>query len=166
MEGVGFLMTRGVVIDVAGYKGVAMLDAGFEITAADLEGALTRQKVKLQPGDAVLIHTGWGKLWGVDNARYAKGSPGIGVGAAEWLAKQDPMLVGADNGGVEVQPNPDARVNLPVHQILLVVHGVHLLENLRLDAIVTAGAWESAFMMQALKIEGGTGSTVAPVALR
>lgn len=166
IEQVGFLMTRGVMIDVAAYKGVSMLNEGVEITASDLEGALAKQGMKLQPGDAVLVHTGWGKLWGKDNARYGKGSPGLGAGAAEWLAKQNPMLIGADNGGVEVQPNPDPQVNLPVHQIALVVHGIHLLENLNLDALASGRVWEFAFMMQPLKIQGGTGSTVAPVAVR
>jgi kynurenine formamidase len=55
----------------------------------------------------VIIHTGWGRLWAKDNARYMKGGPGIGVAAAEWLARQDPMLVGSDNVPVEISPNPD-----------------------------------------------------------
>ena len=50
-----------------------------------------------------------------------KSSPGIGVKAAEWLAKQDPMLVGEDAAPVEVSPNPDPEISLPVHQIMLVV---------------------------------------------
>jgi hypothetical protein len=29
------------------------------------------------------------------------------VVAAEWLIKQDPMLLGSDNWPVEVAPNPD-----------------------------------------------------------
>src|SRR5207237_6305583 len=71
----------------------------------------------------VLIDTGWNKLWAKDNARYNKSCPGIGVAAAEWLAKQDPMLVGADNWPVEVAPNPDSQISLPVHRIMLVVNG-------------------------------------------
>ena len=86
--------------------------------------------------------------------------------AAEWLAKKGPVLVGADNGGVEVQPNPDASISLPVHQIMLVVHGIHLLENLKLEELAAKQAWEFAFMVQPLKMQGGTGSTVAPVAVR
>src|SRR4029450_8305173 len=117
IEHAGTLMTRGVLIDVAALKGVTMLGEVYEITAQDLQDALSRQKLTLQPGDAVLIHTGWGQLWGQDNARYVKSAPGIGVGAAEWLAKQDPMLVGSDNWGVEVVPNPDPQLNQPVHQI-------------------------------------------------
>jgi kynurenine formamidase len=166
IHNVGMLMTRGVLIDVAGLKGVEMLGDNYEITAQDLQDALKRQKVKLQPGDAVIIHTGWGKLWGKDNARYVKSCPGIGVDAAQWLAKQDPMLLGADKWPVEVAPNPDKELSLPVHQIALVVHGIHLLENLKLDALAAKKAYEFAFVMQPLKVQGGSGSTVAPVAIR
>ena len=75
VEKIGALITRGVLIDVAGLKGVDTLPDTYEITVQDLEQALQRQNLKLQPGDAVVIHTGWGKLWGKDNARYVKELP-------------------------------------------------------------------------------------------
>jgi kynurenine formamidase len=96
IEKVGALITRGVLIDVAGYKGVHMLGDTYEITVADLEGALKKQNLTLQPGDAVIMNTGWGRLFGRDNARYGKSNPGIGLKAAEWLIAKDPMLLGAD----------------------------------------------------------------------
>jgi kynurenine formamidase len=88
------------------------------------------------------------------------------VRAAEWLIKQDPILLGADNGTVEISPNPDKQISLPVHQLALVVHGVHLLENLKLEELAAKKVYEFAFIMQPLKLQGGTGSTVAPVAVR
>jgi kynurenine formamidase len=166
IEKVGSLITRGVMIDVAALKGVEMLPDTYEITVQDLEQALKRQNVSLQPGDAVLINTGWSRLWGKDNARYVKSCPGIGVAAAQWLAKQDPMLVGADNWPVEVAPNPDPQLSLPVHQIMLVVNGIHLLENLKLDELAAKKLYEFAFIMQPLKAQGFSGSTVAPIAVR
>jgi kynurenine formamidase len=166
IEKVGTLMARGVLIDVAGLKGVDTLPDASEITAPDLQQALAKQNLTLRPGDAVLIHTGWGTLWEKDNARYMKSAPGIGVAAAEWLVTQDPLLVGADNIPVEVSPNPDAQISAPVHQIMLVVHGIYLLENLKLDELAAKGVHEFAFVMQPLKIQGGTGSTVAPAAIR
>ena len=143
-----------------------MLGETYEITPQDLQQALAAQKLTLQPGDAVLVHTGWGTLWGKDNARYQKTSPGLGIAAAEWLAKQDPMLVGADNSAVEVAPNRDPQLAGPGHQILLVVNGIHLLENLRLDELAASRAHEFALVVEPLKIKGGTGSTVAPIAIR
>ena len=151
VHNVGTLFTRGVLIDVAGFKGVEMLGDNYEITVEDLEGALKKQNLTLQPGDAVLIHTGWGKLYGKDNPRYVKSCPGIGVPAALWLATKDPMLLGADNWPVEVSPNPDKQLSLPVHQVALVVNGIHLLENLKLDELAQKGVGEFAFVMQPLK---------------
>src|SRR5262245_42307375 len=158
VEQVGALFTRGVLIDVAAFKRVPVLAENYEITPQDLQQALADQKLSLQPGDAVLIHTGWGTLWGKDNARYQRLSPGIGTAAAEWLARQDPMLVGADNSAVEISPNPDPDLAGPVHQIMLVVNGIHLLENLRLDELAARRAYEFAFIVEPLKIQGGTGS--------
>jgi len=88
------------------------------------------------------------------------------VNAAEWLARQDPMLVGSDNWPVEVSPNPDPQLSLPVHQVMLVVNGIHLLEILKLDELVAKRVYEFAFIMEPLKIRGGSGSTVAPIAVR
>jgi kynurenine formamidase len=166
IENVGAMFTRGVLVDVAALKGVDMLPDAYEITVADLQQALQRQGLSLQPGDAIVIHTGWGKLWAKDNARFMKSCPGIGVAAAEWLARQDPMIVGSDNWPVEVAPNPDAQVSLPVHQIMLAVNGIHIVENLKLDELAAKRAWEFAFVMQPLKLKGATGSTVAPIAVR
>ena len=165
VENVGTLMTRGVLIDVAALKGVDMLPDRYEITVDDLRQALDRQGVALEAGDAVLIHTGWGVLWDTDAERFMASNPGIGVAAAQWLVDHDPMLLGADNQPVEVSPNPDPELSLPIHQMMLVVNGIHLVERMRLDELAAAGAYEFAFVVQPLKIEGATGSTVAPVAI-
>jgi kynurenine formamidase len=166
IEKVGTMMTRGVLIDVAGLKGVDMLGDTYEITPQDLQQALQKQGLTLQPGDAVVINTGWGKLWAKDNARYVKSCPGIGIAAAEWLAKQDPMIVGADNWPVEVAPNPDKELSLPVHQIMLAVNGLHILENMKLDELAAKKVYEFAFVMQPLKLKGFSGASVAPIAIR
>jgi kynurenine formamidase len=76
------------------------------------------------------------------------------------------MLVGADNASVEISPNPDPKVSLPIHQIFLVVNGIHLLENLKLEDLAAKTVYEFAFILQPLKMQGGTGSTVAPVAVQ
>lgn len=166
IHNVGAVITRGVLIDVAGLKGVETLPDAYEITVQDLEDALKKQNLTIQPGDAVIINTGWGRLWAKDNARFVKSCPGIGVKAAEWLMAKDPILLGSDNWPVEVSPNPDPQLSLPVHQIALVVNGVHLLENMKLDELVAKNATEFALVLQPLKIQGGTGSTVAPIAVR
>jgi kynurenine formamidase len=166
IENVGSLITRGVLIDVAALKGVAMLPDTYPITVDDLQSALKRQKLTLQPGDAVIVNTGWGALWDKDGDRYLKTNPGLTTAAAEWLARQDPMVIGMDNGPISVTPDPDPQLNNPVHQIALVVHGIHLVENLKLDELAGKQVYEFAFIVQPLKIKGATGSTVAPIAIR
>jgi len=76
------------------------------------------------------------------------------------------MLLGAYTAPVAASPNPAQLLSLPVHQIALVVHGVHLLENLRLEELAAKNVSEFAFIMQPLKLQGATGSTVAPAAVR
>jgi kynurenine formamidase len=112
------------------------------------------------------FHTGWGKLWDKDNARYTKSNPGIGVPAAQWLIAKEPMLLGSDNTPVEVSPNPDKLLSTPIHQLALVVNGVHLLEHMKLDELAAKNVYEFAFVITPLKLEGATGSTVAPIAIR
>ncbi|TDG31135.1 cyclase family protein [Paracraurococcus ruber] len=166
VETVGNIFTRGVLLDIAALKGVPMLEAGYEITPDDVDQALRRQSVQLAEADAVLFHTGWGTLWGRDNARYMASNPGIGVAAAEQVIRRGPILMGADVGTVEVSPSrtlPSA--SLPIHQIALVVNGVHLLENLKLDELAGKGRAEFVLNLQPLKLKGGTGSTVAPTAI-
>jgi kynurenine formamidase len=87
------------------------------------------------------------------------------VKAAEFLIAKDPMLLGADTAPVEVSPNPDPLLSLPIHQMALVNYGIHLLENLKLDELAGKNVHEF-FIMQPLKLDGATGSTVAPVAVR
>ena len=165
VENVGEMFTRGVLIDVAGLKAVTMLDGGYVITPEDLQQALAREHMRLEPGDAVIINTGWGKLIGKDNDKYGKITPGIGIAAALWLVQQNPMIVGTDTCCVEVRPS-EKGYSLPVHSIMLIQYGVHLLENLVLEPLATAGAYEFAFVMQPLKLAGATGAAVAPTAIR
>lgn len=163
---IGTISTRGLLVDVAGAKDVPVLPDDYEITVADLEQALTRQNSTIQEGDAVIIYTGRGTLWGRDNPRYVRTCPGIGVAAVEWIIARNPILMGADNWPVECAPSKTVpNASLPVHQIALVVHGVHLLENMKLDELARRPQKEFAFMMQPLKVLGGSGSTVAPTAM-
>jgi len=76
------------------------------------------------------------------------------------------MIIGADNWPLEVLPNSDTQLSAPVHQILLVINGIHMLENMKLEELAAKRVHEFAFMMQPLKMQGFSGSTVAPIAVR
>ena len=164
VETVGTLMTRGVLIDVAALKGVDILPESYAITPEDLEEALAREQLALQPGDAVLINTGWSRLVGKDNVRYGRTTPGLSVAAGEWLVRQDPMLVAADNCCIEARTSAPSLSH--IHALLLIQHGIYLIENLMLERLAEARAYEFAFVVQPLKLKGATGSTVVPVAIR
>jgi kynurenine formamidase len=166
IEKAGALITRGILIDVAALHGVEMLGDRYEITVQDLQGALKRQNMTIETADAIIINTGFGRLWGKDNVRYFRTQPGLGVGAVEWLARQNPMIVGSDTCCVEVNPNPDQNLSSPVHQILLVANGIYMIKSLKLDELVAERVHEFAFIVEPLKLRGATGSSVAPVAVR
>jgi kynurenine formamidase len=166
IENVGPIVTRGVLIDVARFKGVEQLPPTYEITAADLTGALQRQRTEIGAGDVALIHTGWGSLWMKDNAKFIATAPGIGLAAAELLVKEEVVVVGSDNWGLEVMPNPDPDLSAPVHQLLLARNGIYIHENLATEALARDNVYEFAYIFTPLRLKGATGSPGSPIALR
>ena len=166
IENVGAIVTRGVLIDVARFKGVEQLQGGYEITVADLKGALQKQSVQIRSGDVVLVHTGWSSLWMKDNTKYGANEPGIGVAAAQFLADAEVVVVGADNWGVEVMPNPDASLSAPVHQLFLARNGIYLHENLITADLARDNAYEFMYSFAPLRLKGATGSPGNPIAIR
>lgn len=166
IENVGAIVTRGVLIDVARVRGVPVLQAGYEITTRDVMDALQRQRVEIRAGDVVLIHTGWGSLWMKDNAKYLASAPGLGVAAAQLLADEEVSVVGADTSGVEVSPNPDRSLAVPVHQLLIARNGIYLHENLATEELARDGVYEFAYMFAPLRLKGATGSPGNPIAIR
>jgi kynurenine formamidase len=166
IENVGAIVTRGVLIDVARFKGVEQLPGTYEITVTDLKGALQKQNVQIRPGDVVLIHTGWSSLWMKDNAKYGASEPGIGIAAAQFLVDAEVVVVGADTWGVEVMPNPDASLSAPVHQLLLARNGIYLHENLVTADLARDNAYEFMYSFAPLRLKGATGSPGNPIAIR
>ncbi len=162
------IFTRGILIDVAGFRG-QMLDVGEEITLADVQGVLERQGMAeddIQPGDAVLFNTGWGSLWNVDNERYNSGAPGIGMEVAGWLVEKQIALVAADTWPVEVVPNPDPELAFPVHGELLTKNGIFIHENLNLDGLVEQETYQFAYIFVRVPFKGATGSPGSPIAVQ
>ena len=156
IQNVGALVTRGVLIDVAALKNVDMLADTYEITVQDLQQALARQKRGAAGRATPSSSTPDGASCGGRTTRVTRGgNPGIGVAAAEWLARQNPMLRRRRHGAGRSLPNPDPQVSLPIHQIMLVVNGIHLLENLKLDELAAKRVYEFAFIVEPLKIRAG-----------
>lgn len=165
VENVGPIFSRGVLLDVAAVKGGPMT-AGQVVRAADLQKAAEAARVKLRPGDVVLINTGHGALWMKDNEKYAAGEPGIGMEAAEWLAEQKVALIGADTWAVEVVPAEHPERPFEVHQFLLTRNGIYIIENLDLAELARDKVSEFAFMFSPLRLQGATGSPGNPIAIK
>lgn len=159
------MITRGLLIDVAALDGGPHLEAGRVVTPEDLERALAAAGTIIEPGDMVLIRTGWGRYFDVDNARYVAGEPGIDVPAARWLTAQGVVAIGADTMALEVLPNPDHTKGLPVHQHCLAEAGVHIIENLMLEELAADGVARFCLVVLPPKIRGATGAPVRPVAI-
>lgn len=164
-ETIDTIFRRGVLLDVAAYKGVAELEPAYEITEEDLVGTMTAQGVQIQEGDIILIRTGWGKWW--DQAsRYLGGhvgAPGPGVKAGEWLAKWKPFCVGSDTSAFEVMNHEN--ITLEVHMILIARNGISIIENLFLEELGQARTYQFAFIALPIRIVGATGSPIRPIAL-
>ncbi len=166
IENVGAIVTRGVLIDVAAYKGQPMLAGGYEITRADLEGALKRQTFVIRSGNVVIFHTGWGSLWIKDNAKFNANAPGIGLEAAQYLVDREIVMAGADTWSVEVVPNPDASLAFPLHQLFIAKNGIYIFENLLTEDLARDNVYEFAFIFAPLRLKGATGSPGNPLAIR
>jgi kynurenine formamidase len=163
IHNVGGVVTRGVLLDVAGLHGGA-LPPSHHITVDEIEACA--QKVGgVRAGDAVLVRTAWLVDETRDRKEMEELSPGIGIESGRWLAERDVALVGADNFGVEAFPVADADAYIPVHLLMLRECGIHLLELVDLEELAEAGATEFQFVMAPLKIRGGINSPVNPLAV-
>jgi len=159
------VVTRGVMIDVAGYKGMKMLPKAYCITVADLKGALAKQKTVLKPGDTVLVRTGQLSAW-PDKKLLADGNgAGLGIEAVKWLAeKNKTILMGVDQAAFECD-SPDPTNPHPVHQYMLIENGIHIMEFTDLEGLAKDKVYEFMFVVAPLKNKGCTGSMIRPIAV-
>jgi len=197
-EVMGPIVTRGLLLDVLGVKlaqggggvvevagnGRPHLAATYRVTLEDLEAAMRMGRIaKIEPGDAVLIRTGWDQLVNPkdpnghdpddpshpghpDHVKYLASEPGIYLREARWLASHRPALVGADNWALEVVGNPVTGTNaFPCHQELLTHHGVRIGESMLTDELAGSGVFEFVYIVTPQLALGATGGNTPPVAL-
>jgi len=145
------IVRRGVLLDVAGTS---------RVTAADLAAT----GVEIRAGDVVLVRLGSGALWSDPEAYLGAG--GVTAEASRWLASFEPFAVGADNVAWDIPGEDDDELgSLPGHTILIVQSGIHIIESLYLEELAADGVREFGFICLPLKLRGGTGSPVRPIAL-
>ncbi len=161
-------VTRGVLLDVAGALGRDVLDGGYEITTADLIATAEAQATPIGRGDVVLLRSGWGAHWD-DRTAYLghdSGVPGVSEEGAKYLASLEVSFVGADTIAFERLAPGAGHALLPAHRVLLVEHGIYILETLQLEELAAANVHEFTFVLAPLPLVGATGSPVRPLAVR
>jgi len=162
VDGMAPLLARGLMLDIAGLAEMDVLPADFTISAEQLEVACWKHRVKIEAGDVVLLRTGWARYW-EDAARYINqgAAPGPDEEAARWLSGMNVLAAGSDTVAFERVPSP----NMPVHLHLLVDCGIPIMEALNLEDLARDGVHEFLFLASPLRIRGGTGSPIRPLAL-
>ena len=163
------MVRRGVLLDIPAATEVERCEGGYEITRADLELAMERQETTVGAGDVVLVRSGWGQHF--DEGRPTEfigkdsGVPGVGADGARWLAERQVHAVGADTIAFEcLRPGAGHSV-LPAHRVLLVEHGIYIIETMALEQLAAEGISEFLFVLAPLPLFGATGSPVRPLAV-
>lgn len=162
------MVCRGVLLDVPAALGTGACEPGYEITPADLDACCARQRVRPGEGDVALVRSGWGRRF-ADGPEAclgtATGVPGVGEAGARWLAARGALAAGADTIAFERLPPGGGHALLPAHRVLLVEHGIYIIEALALEDLAAAGVAEFTFLLSPLNILGATGSPVRPLAV-
>ena len=160
----GPIISRGVMLDVASWKGLDRLPNGYAISADELRDCAAAQGIEVRPGDVVCIRTGWLRDFKGNPDTYP-GEPGPGLSALDWLIEGQVTTVGADNVAVEVTPPEQKGVQLPFHHRWLRDVGGYLIEWLELEELARDRVYEFLFIALPLNITGGAGSPITPVAV-
>lgn len=161
-------ITRGVLLDVPGYRGVDALPKSDPVTADELQAVARHQNTPVRPGDVVLVRTGYLGGWPDPEALAAHATAGPDISAARWLLESGVVAAGSDTETFEVQPAPDLGDPAnpqPVHTLLLIENAIYLFESIYLEEIAREGVHEFLFVALPIKIQGATGSMLDPVAI-
>jgi kynurenine formamidase len=163
------LVGRAVLLDVPRVHGVAWLEPGQHVFREDLEAAEQRQHVRAGPGDILLVRTGHARRLresGPWDTRQAKA--GLHPTTALFLAEREIAVLGSD-GNNDTAPSTTEGVAFPIHVLAIQAMGVHLLDYLQFEDVLprceATGRWEFLFVAAPLRIVGGTGSPLNPIAI-
>jgi kynurenine formamidase len=163
------IVTRGVLYDIPRLKGVPYLEPGTRIFTDDLEAWEQKTGVRVGPGDALLLRWGrWARRAALGPWPIDEGAAGLDVSVIPWLKRRDIALLGWETPGYVPQP-PGDLPRLAVHDFVLTILGVHLLDRADFEALSQAAAarkrWEFMVTIAPLPIPKGTGSPVNPIAM-
>jgi kynurenine formamidase len=163
------LVGRGVLLDIPRVRGLPWLEPGEHVFREDLEGAEREQDLTVGAGDILLVRTGLvRRLAELGAWETAKAKPGLHPRAMPFLAERGVAALGCD-GNSDTTPSTTEGVAFPIHVLALNAMGVHLLDYLQLEELAAAceraGRWDFLFGAAPLRITGGTGSPINPLAV-
>ena len=163
------IVTRGVLLDIAGVRGKEWLEAGEGVFPEDLDAAEAAQGVRVEEGDALLLRTGWyKKRYKEGPPTTAEGRPGLHAASLPWLHERGVSLIVAD-AAHDVDPSGYPELGVPVHRVGIVAMGLWLLDNANFEDLIEEchkfNRWDCMFVVAALRIRNGTGSPVNPLAI-
>lgn len=167
--GVNGVFTRGVLVDMPRHLGLEFLDPGTAITTADIESWEAANNVKIASGDVLLIRTGrWAKVAKDGPWIFTEKAAGLHASVAVWLKSRDLAVIGSDGVSDVMLSGVEGLVN-PLHELVLVGLGMPLLDNLDLELLATVAAKKNRstflFVGAPLRVQGGTGSPLNPLAV-
>jgi kynurenine formamidase len=162
---VGAIAGRGVLLDMAAFRGVDHMEMGEVITPDDLDACARHEGVRLEEGDIVLVRTGWYRIFEKDRARFDEGEPGLSYHCAEWFHERGLVAIGADQCAVDVLPGEPGVHPYGLHPRVINQQGGYLIEYLDLEELSNLGVYEFLFVASPLKITGAAGSPINPVAI-
>ncbi len=163
------IVTRGVLVDMPRHRGVDYLEPGTALTADDLEAWERTTGVRIGSGDVLLIRTGrWEAVRQLGQWNFVERAAGSHASVARWLKARDVAVIGSD-GVSDVMPSGVDGLANPLHELVIVGLGMPILDNLDLDAAAAEAArrnrWEFLFVGAPLRVRGGTGSPLNPLAV-
>jgi kynurenine formamidase len=167
------MVGRGVLLDVARWKGVSSLADGYAITNADLDGCAAAQGVTIKKGDFVIVRTGHQErcLAKGDWSGYAGGdAPGFAFETCYWIREKDIAAICSDTWGCEVRPNEGIDANQPWHWVVIPAIGISMGEIFYLKELgedcAADKVYEFFFTAPPLHLPGGAGSPINPQAVK
>src|SRR5262245_29733399 len=162
------IFTRGVLMDIPRLKGVPYLEVDVRIYPADLEAWERTAGVKVSAGDALVIRTGrWARRAKLGPWQAIKQAAGLDASVIPWLRQRDIAILAGEVPQDATPVGGDLK-GFPVHGFALKYLGVHVIDNVSLDAVADAAAarkrWEFLVTAAPLPLTGGTGSPINPIA--
>ena len=164
------IVTRGVLLDLAGSKGGEWLEPGDAIMPSDLEAAEKAQGVAVGSGDVLFIRTGRdarSKVKGPIHPDHG-GTPGLHYSCLPYLHEREISVLGSDAAN-DVLPSGVSGFEMPVHTVALVSMGLWLIDNAFLEDIrdrcIDRGSWDFMTVLAPLLLKRSTGSPVNPIAI-